>query len=397
MRYAFLVLIAPLACAAPQHTEASSNAIDSGEPWTGSFSAAQSSRGLQFELDLRRPKTRDNIGLARYGLGLPAPGRYKLGLFDRSTPGGFYAAYSRGAKNPSDTVFSYVSISGEVVITSSSSQRVEGTMHFTGAEYSAGWRTGRTGSGSPDKVEANAPTIDVSASFTATPFSSEMNHVCLDVGGPSVLVEVRDVNRRPAAAGATLEIREKSFRNKSGGSGDGLHLGAGDGRPGIYEGRVTKPWYKPVTIHAIQAPADTVCHYAVPTDIRKVTLELLPNAPPVRQVLIGSGSWSLGVPDRPEGPIHAFVDADPGVSTEVMWSSTDTTVVKVLQTGVIIPQCRRGRGIARVIARSVVNPQAMGSITVDVDPIRDSRGLSPQAARDKADECQRRLGRIPPQ
>lgn len=196
--------------------------------------------------------------------------------------------------------------------------------------------------------------------------------------------------------GATLKIRDGAFRDSSteGYSWDGLRLGAGGRRPGIYEAVVTKPGYKPVEIHGIQAPGDTICHYATPSDIRKVTLHLVSGAPPVRQVRVFPVRQALGVPEWPE-TMAVYVDANPGVSKEVVWSSSDPKVVKVLPTGVIIPQCRRGGGTAKVIARSVADPRIHGFGIVEVDPIRDSRGLEPAKAREQADECQRRLGRLP--
>ena len=350
-----------------------------------------------FEVTLTPGHRGEWLGLARYGQGLPQPGRYSLGILDKSKSGEFYATYIRHGRLPSDTNYAYVSVAGELIVAHSSPQLVEGRLHFTGAEYSAVSPAGRSGSGSPDKIEPNAPTIDVSASFSAIPASASVEVACMGTSGPSVLVEVRDAHGRPAALGATLEIREGSFRASSEPqySWDGLHVSAGGNRPGTYEGRVTKPWYRPVEIHGIRAPGDSLCHSAGPTDIRKVTLELLPGAPPVRQILVFPPSSSLGIPGWPE-TMAAYVDADPEVSTAVTWSSSDTTVVKVLPTGVIIPQCRRGRGIAKVFARSVVNPRVKGSGTVEVDPVRDSRGLGgPSEAIEKVDACQRRLGRFP--
>jgi hypothetical protein len=94
--------------------------------------------------------------------------------------------------------------------------------------------------------------------------------------------------------------------------------------------------------------------------------------------------------------MSVYVEANLGASHAVSWSSTDTRVVKVLPNGVVIPQCRRGRGTAKVIARSVADPRVYGYGIVEVDPIRDTQGLEPKKARDVADSCQRRLGRKPP-
>lgn len=223
-----------------------------------------------------------------------------------------------------------------------------------------------------------------------------IERICLGSPRPSVIVEVRDGMGNPAAIGATLEIRDGTFRDSSkrGDSWDGLHLEAGGGRPGIYDALITRPWYKSVRIHGIKAPGDTVCHYVYRYDVRRVTLELRAGVPAVRYVRVFPESQSLGVPEWPE-QMAVYVDANPGASHAVSWSSSDTTVVKVLPTGLIIPQCRRGRGIAKVIARSVADPRVHGFGIVEVDPIRDTQGLEPGKARETADACQRRLGRKP--
>jgi hypothetical protein len=246
---------------------------------------------------------------------------------------------------------------------------------------------------------ARAPADAAKSTPRVTPSPAQetgrrLERICVGTGGPSVVVEVRDAMGNRAATGATLEIRDGTFRDSSKYSWDGLHLGAGERRPGIYDALITKPWYKSVRIHGIKAPGDTICHYATPSDIRSVTLEVLPGAPPVRQVRVFPPLQALGVPEWPE-QMSVYVDAKPGVSQAVSWSSSDTRVVKVLPTGVIIPQCRRGPGTARVIARSVADPRIQGFGIVEVDPIRDTRGLEPREAREIADACQRRLGRTP--
>jgi hypothetical protein len=80
-----------------------------------------------------------------------------------------------------------------------------------------------------------------------------IERICLGTPGPSVIVAVRDAMGNPAAIGATLEIRDGTFRDSSkrGDSQDGLHVEAGGGRPGIYDALITKPWYKSVRVNGI--------------------------------------------------------------------------------------------------------------------------------------------------
>ena len=99
--------------------------------------------------------------------------------------------------------------------------------------------------------------------------------VCVGTGGPSVMVEVRDPNDRPGAIGTTIVIQDGAFKDSVDGSHavSELHVGAGERRPGRYEVRLYKPGYKPVFLHNVMAPGDEQCHYAEPTDVRKIRLE----------------------------------------------------------------------------------------------------------------------------
>lgn len=248
----------------------------------------------QFEMTLRAEGGL-HVGIARYGAGRPAPGRYPLAPLNRAEPGGrFYATLNteggrRGATG--DTVRSYVSVAGELVVTESSPERVAGSFRFTGAEYGARWHpTGRRGSGAPDRVEPGAPTVEVRGTFSAGRFRPEEMVACAGTGGPSVVVEVRDEAGRPAASGTTIVIQEGEFRDSVPGTEawDDLHVGAGERRPGTYQVRLYRPGYHPVVLHGVRAPrtGDPRCNYAEPSDVRRVTLRLLADAPPVRAVVV---------------------------------------------------------------------------------------------------------------
>src|SRR5206468_10427219 len=112
---------------------------------------------------------------------------------------------------------------------------------------------------------------------------------------------------------------------------------------------------------------DALCRYALPSDIRKVTLELKPGAPKVRSVVILSGNMGFGLPDL-TAQLQATVDADPGVSTAVTWSSSDTTVATVTPTGLVRSRCRRTPGESIITAASVVDPRVRGHVSVSVSP-----------------------------
>jgi hypothetical protein len=108
-------------------------------------------------------------------------------------------------------------------------------------------------------------------------------YACGGTGGPSVLIKVRDKYGRPAASGTTIVIQQDTFKDSVDGRWpmSDLLVGAGNRRPGTYEVRLYKPGYRPIILHDVKAPGDSLCHYAVPSDIREVTLEPLSNAPRV--------------------------------------------------------------------------------------------------------------------
>jgi hypothetical protein len=192
-------------------------------------------------------------------------------------------------------------------------------------------------------------------------------YACVGTGGPSVVVRVRDPRGRPAAFGTTIVIQDGAFKD----SVDGAHpltelaVGAGERRPGTYVVRLYKPGYKAITLHDVKAPGNNLCRYAEPSDIRDVTLELLPNAAPVRSIVVLPPGMGFGLPNLTE-QMRAIVDADSGVSTAVRWSSSDTTVVTVSPTGFVRSQCRIVAGEAQIVATSLADPRVRGSGSVTV-------------------------------
>lgn len=222
---------------------------------------------------------------------------------------------------------------------------------------------------------------------------------CVGTGGPSVVVTVRDRHGRPAATGASLVIEDGAFRDSVGPTAawDGLMLGAGERRPGRYTLRVTKPGYHPVTLTGVVArpTGDPRCHYAEDTGRASVTLDLLPGAPVVRSVVVLPDAMGLdGIPGT-EHDMAAIVDASPGHSRAVRWSSSDPTLLVVRptsdSTAVVVPQCRSTGGRVTVTATSVADPRMRGRGTVGVGPPNDDPRLGPTAINDLARACLARL------
>ena len=215
--------------------------------------------------------------------------------------------------------------------------------------------------------------------------------MCTGTGGPSVMVEVRDPKGRPAAIGTTIVIQDGAFKDSVDGTRprSELHVGAGERRPGRYQVRLYKPGYRPVVLHDVMAPGDEACQYAEPSDVRKVTLELSPDAPNVRSVIVLPPSMGFGLPNL-EHQLRAVVDADSGVSTAVRWTSSDTTVATISAAGLLRTACRASTGNAVITATSRMNPRVQGRASVTVWRT-DVRGLRPEQLSPATRECVEKL------
>lgn len=215
--------------------------------------------------------------------------------------------------------------------------------------------------------------------------------ICVGTGGPSVMVEVRDPNGRPAAIGTTIVIQDGAFKDSVDGArprGE-LHVGAGERRPGRYEVRLYKPGYRPVILRDVMAPGDTQCGYAKPTDVRKVRLELLPDAPSVRSIFVFPPNIGIGLPGWEE-QMRVVVDANAGISDAVRWASSDTTVATISPSGLLRSRCRATTGSTLITATSVADPRVRGHASVTVWP-PDVRGRVPEGATRETTKCVERL------
>lgn len=115
------------------------------------------------------------FSLYRRGADRPREGTYPIVLDYFMDPGvqGFNAIYSRGYTPQGETnewSESYIAQSGEVAITRSSTDRVEGTFTMTGFRYCAHQDNMHIGPCMNPRGEVipGAPTIEVSGSFSVT-------------------------------------------------------------------------------------------------------------------------------------------------------------------------------------------------------------------------------------
>ncbi len=216
---------------------------------------------------------------------------------------------------------------------------------------------------------------------------------CIGTGGPSVLVEVRGPDGSPAAIGTKVVIRDGTFVD-SGGAWDELRVGAGERRPGRYQVEVSKPGYERVVLRDVMAPGDTVCNYAEPTDIRAISLKLLPDAPPVLSIVV-LPDVVVGLGPGNTTQFRVVVDAAPGVSRAVRWSSSDTTIATVSPSGLVTAGCLPASRDVVITAVSVADPQirAEGSVWVEsptsLPPPESLIGPGAEEARARQRECPR--------
>jgi hypothetical protein len=104
-----------------------------------------------------------------------------------------------------------------------------------------------------------------------------------------------------------------------------------------------------------------------------VRLDLLPDAPAVRQVVLPSHGFGFGWGNL-TASLSPQVVAAPGVSHGVTWLSRDESVVTVSANGEIRSRCRATYGSAWVLASSAVDASVSDSVAVtvyaDTDPVR---------------------------
>lgn len=114
--------------------------------------------------------------LYRQGGARPAEGVYPLELVDQADGAarGFAAMYRRVA---GDTAETFAARSGEVTITTSTPDLIEGTFRFTGQRYNARTVRGTPGGssvGTASDPDPDAPTVEVSGSFRAVPATDQL-------------------------------------------------------------------------------------------------------------------------------------------------------------------------------------------------------------------------------
>jgi Big-like domain-containing protein len=176
-------------------------------------------------------------------------------------------------------------------------------------------------------------------------------------------LQVRDPFGRGQAIGTTVVLRASDGSTDQGHVADTLHIVGEYNRAGTFSATISRPYYLTQIISKIQAtPTPDGC--SVNTANVPVTLQLAPDAPPLRAMVI-VGAQFLGAPGQ-QTQLVAHFDANPGVSTAVTWQSSDTSLATVNANGVVTPKCVTSGGTVKITATSVVNPSISAFVNMGV-------------------------------
>ena len=188
--------------------------------------------------------------------------------------------------------------------------------------------------------------------------------VCARGGVPAVAAHIRTEDGAPAAAGARVIVDDRDtswstpFRDAVIIFADGYYAKR---RVTV---RVEKPWYHTVIVPDVRLQTDR-CGLVATTRV-PVQLKLLPDAPAIRSLYVGRrGLFASG---RFRSRLGAVLDAVPGVSDSVTWSSSDTTVAVVDAQGVMTTLCRKTYREAFIRATLVADTTIRDSLVMGAGP-----------------------------
>jgi hypothetical protein len=127
--------------------------------------------------------------------------------------------------------------------------------------------------------------------------------------------------------------------------------------------RVEKPWYHSVIVPDVRMQTDR-CGLVATARV-PVQLKLLPDAPAIRSLYVGRrGLFGSG---PRQSRLAAVLDAVPGVSDSVTWSSSDTTVAVVDARGVMTILCRKTYRAAFIRATLVADTTIRDSLVMGAE------------------------------
>jgi hypothetical protein len=205
--------------------------------------------------------------------------------------------------------------------------------------------------------------IACSGAGAATDPSTQPSGVaCADVGFPGISAQVRDLDGRPVAAGATVTVRDGKFVASAVGT-NALSIGLANNRAGTYAVSVAKPYYATTSISSVVVPGGP-CG-ATRTVVVPIPLALQPNAPPIRSVTVLPSGAGLGLPGM-KMQYSTIIDAAGGADTTVRWTLSDTVAATIDANGLLTTKCTGAWHDLKVIATSHLDPTKSGTGTLTV-------------------------------
>jgi YD repeat-containing protein len=126
---------------------------------------------------------------------------------------------------------------------------------------------------------------------------------------------------------------------------------------------ISKPYHTTAAILGLRVKTQPC---GVVTAHASATLNLIPDAPAVRQVVLPKTTYNYdaGLSEH----LTASVEAAEGVSHAVTWYSRDRSVARISTDGTLTAVCRRTRGKTWIVAASVIAPAVKDSIRIEVWP-----------------------------
>jgi len=137
---------------------------------------------------------------------------------------------------------------------------------------------------------------------------------------------------------------------------DTLHVTAGYTTAGTFSVRVSRPFYRDTVLSNVVVHAGDC---SVLTTQVALTLQLAPGAPAIRSIGILGANFLV----NPGEQLHliARFDADPNVSTSVVWRVSDPMLAQINDNGVVTAKCSLAGGTETVTAIAIADTTKQGS------------------------------------
>ena len=178
---------------------------------------------------------------------------------------------------------------------------------------------------------------------------------------PGIVLQVRDPFGRGQAIGTTAVFRRSGGGTDQGFVQDTLKIVNTSNQTGTFTATVSRPYYRDATVSNIQVVPNGC---SVKTAVVPVTLQLAPNAPPLRALVL-LGADNLYAPGVQVHLVPHF-DANPDVSTAVTWTVSDASLVTVDANGVVTAKCTKDGGTVKVTATAVADGTTSAFVNIGV-------------------------------